>query len=107
VITIATDMTQQKDGTVTADKKNMRIRLDEVKSRKWEELLASHKITQQDAIESAVDFLIDSEPLVRALIFRQVPDADRREIAKLVLSRMAGVEPRFTKLIGESGRRKK
>ena len=54
-------------------RENMRTRLRSDLKREWDALLDSKRITQQDAIESMIQFVLGSEPLVQSMFFQQIP----------------------------------
>jgi len=68
---------------------NFRVRVPEAVNEKWEKLLADHNITTQRALLSLMEWIIEEDPLTRAMIFRQVPMTERATLTKIVLERLS------------------
>jgi hypothetical protein len=68
---------------------NIRIRLGPDLKPAWEGVLERHKITQQAAVAALIGWAVRQDPLTRAMIFGQVPDADHAELSRIVLRRLA------------------
>ena len=77
-----------------AEPKNMRTRVDASLAEAWEAMLAEHKISQQDAVTALMRFIIEQDPLTRAMIFGQVPEREFSDLAKIVLRRLATTKSR-------------
>ena len=75
---------------VVSSPESIRIRVDPPLKGPWEKMLEEHRITQQAAITSVMEWLISEDPLTRAMIFKQVPVKDRLELSRIVLRRLGG-----------------
>ncbi len=67
----------------------IRVRLPPALKAKWDALLDGHKITQQAAVVAMVQWAVALEPLARTMVLGQIPETDHRDVAELVLKRMA------------------
>jgi hypothetical protein len=76
-----------------SDPKNLRIVIPGDLKQRWEDLTASKRISQQDAVEALVRFVIDQGDLAQSVIFGQVaatPEVMRIIYSKLEASRKKG-----------------
>lgn len=74
----------------STQKENLRIRLDGPVKRRWDELLRRKRISQQDAVEGLVLFLLEQDDAGQSLALGQITDPkDRAAIAAVLLARMA------------------
>lgn len=72
-----------------ANTENVRIRVSPELKSKWDAMLAGRKISQQDAAVSLMEWLVEQEPLIQTMVLGQVPEADKGELARFVLERLA------------------
>ncbi len=72
-----------------ADAENIRTRVPAAVKKRWDAMLDEHRISQQDAVLSLIEWCLDEDPLTRAMVFRQVPSKDRAELSRIVLRRLA------------------
>ena len=76
--------------TVDRGLQNVRLRVEPDRKARWEAMFTAHKISQQEAIVTAIDMMEGFDPMLRAMLFGQVPDAYQADVAKLILNRIAG-----------------
>jgi hypothetical protein len=74
---------------VADDPKIIRVRLDEPVLSEWADVLASHKISGQQAVAAVLAWMTKQDPLTRAMIFGQVPEMDNAALTRIVLKRLA------------------
>ena len=72
--------------TPEAEKKNVRFRMDPVRKGKWLALCEEKKISQQDAMESLLDFLFVQDETVQSMLLGQTRARD--DLIEVVLRRL-------------------
>jgi hypothetical protein len=68
----------------------IRVRLKPELKSKWGKVLDDRKISQQEAVENFIGWLVDQDPLLQIMLFGQAPQDDHGHIARIVLGRMTG-----------------
>ena len=82
---------------------NVRLRVNPEQKARWDAMFVAHKISQQEAICTAIDTMEGFDPMLRAMIFGQVPDTYRGAVARLILERMSAADPpKFDKLLDKA-----
>jgi hypothetical protein len=71
------------------DKESIRIRLEPELRAKWQGVLDARKISQQKAVTAMIGWLVEQDPLMQTMLFDQVPETDKAELAKMVLKRLS------------------
>ena len=67
----------------------MRFRVSPELKAAWDEMIGGRKISQQDAVEPLIQWIVRQEPLMQSMVFGQVPASDTGEVARrLLLERM-------------------
>lgn len=66
----------------------IRVRVDLSLKTPWEKVLADHKITQQDAVTALMKLAVDADPLLRSMMFGQVPERDHLELSRIILKHL-------------------
>ena len=72
-----------------ADTENVRARVKPELADRWRVTIDARKITQQAALESLLGWIVEQDSLTQAMIFGQVEEADRAELSRIVLRRLA------------------
>lgn len=67
----------------------IRVRLQGELRERWHALLQDKKITQQNALESMIDFVVNADQLTQSMLFKQVGTEDHPALERIVLKRLA------------------
>jgi hypothetical protein len=68
---------------------NLRVRCATGLKEKWDRMLEARKITGQSAFVSMMEFIVDADPMIQLLVFKQAPEEYKGQLIKLVLDRLA------------------
>ena len=68
---------------------NLHVRLSDAEKDRLTAALESKRVTQQNAIRHLVLWALDQDTLTQSLLFGQIPEDCRGQIARLMLDRMA------------------
>jgi hypothetical protein len=79
-----------------SEKKNVRFRMDPVRKAKWLALCAEKKISQQDAMESLLDFVFVQDEMVQSMLLGQTKAKD--DLIEVVLRRLRSAPGRKSRL---------
>ena len=74
-----------------AELTSLRVRVSPGLYQKIEAMIEGRGVTVQRALESLLSWVVDEDPLTQAMIFNQVPPADRAELSRIVLRRLGGL----------------
>jgi hypothetical protein len=72
-----------------SERDELKARLDAELKRKWDSMLEDRKVTSQRAIVALVNFMVNEDPAVQAMILEHIPDGDMEALSKIVLKRLA------------------
>lgn len=72
----------------SAQRENLRIRLEQPIKERLEAFLKAKKITQQEAMEALIAWMLDQDSLLQSLILGQIEPKDQFEIADIVATRL-------------------
>ncbi len=75
------------------DLENLRIRLHAAAKQRLDALWKNKKISQQEAVEQILLWFVEQDDLLQSAILGQIGEERRREVARMVLERMARDAP--------------
>jgi hypothetical protein len=75
--------------TMAIREESLRVRVPEKLRERWEVVLDKRNISSQRALLALIEFAVDEDPLIQAMLFKQTPVEDRDELSKIVLKRLA------------------